>query len=366
MSGSWLCRDDMDRERLLDMERHVRPVRVITIAIIAIATIGSAGWLGFGTMGIVVAAALVAGGLFALADRSLERTQRPEYVMFAAWTGAQVVIAGCLVLTGGPDSPGLAWIAIPVVTLSARFSERGVVLGVVISLALLAAATFGVDAGAVIDDPPPVVAAAVAVVCVAILSTALMRSDVHHRGEAVIDPLTGMLNRKALADRTSELAQQSAVSGQPVGMIVGDIDRFKRINDSLGHAGGDAVLKDVAYRLRKVMRAFDLSYRIGGEEFLILLPGANSDESVALAEQLRQTVEDEALGGIGLTMSFGVAASAKGEPFDYETVFEAADAALYEAKRDGRNRVRSANRPGKLHGRARSRARRRRHRRLVT
>ena len=111
------------------------------------------------------------------------------------------------------------------------------------------------------------------VICTAILSTALMRSDVYHRGETVIDPLTGMLNRKALASRVAELEQQSLVSGEPVGLVVGDLDRFKEVNDSCGHATGDAVLKEVAYAMRKELRAFDLAYRLGGEEFLVVLPG---------------------------------------------------------------------------------------------
>ena len=153
-----------------------------------------------------------------------------------------------------------------------------------------------------------------------------MQSDVEHRGEAVIDPLTGMLNRKALMNRASELAQQSTVTGEPVGLILGDLDRFKQINDSLGHAAGDAVLTDVAYLLRKRLRAFDLLYRVGGEEFLVLLPGADTRTSARIAEDLRRTVQSETVGdGTNVTISFGVAASARGARFDYAHVFAAAD-----------------------------------------
>jgi diguanylate cyclase (GGDEF)-like protein len=166
-----------------------------------------------------------------------------------------------------------------------------------------------------------------------------------HRGEAVIDPLTGMLNRKALMNRVDELDQQSKVTGEPVGLIVGDLDRFKEVNDSQGHAAGDAVLTDVAYILRKRLRAFDLAYRIGGEEFLILVPGADIHECARIAEDLRLAVAADAVGDrVRLTISFGVAASANGTGFDYERVFAAADEALYEAKSEGRNRV-SERRP---------------------
>jgi diguanylate cyclase (GGDEF)-like protein len=260
--------------------------------------------------------------------------------MFGAWVGSEVMIAGAVALTGGPQVATLSWLAIPVVTLSARFSLRGVLTGVAIAIALLFAVAFGRDAGAVIDTPPLVLAPLALILAVAVLSMALMESDMHHRGEAVIDALTGMLNRKALMNRVGELSQQSKVSGEPIGLILGDLDRFKEVNDSQGHAAGDAALTDVAYLLRKRLRAFDLAYRIGGEEFLVLLPGADTRECARIAEDLRKAVAAETVGdGTSLTISFGVAASARGAGFEYDAVFAAADEALYEAKSDGRNRV---------------------------
>jgi diguanylate cyclase (GGDEF)-like protein len=340
VTGSWLCRDDLDRERLLDMENHLRPVRVATMAVIVVSLLASAAFISALVFIAALIGVAVALGLFRLADAYAVRTERPEYVMFAAWTGAEMVIALCVVLSGGPDSPAVAWLAIPVVTLASRFSMRGVVLGVAIAFGLLLAATLGVDPGAVIDDPTVVSAPAVLIFTIAILSIALMRSDLHHRGAAVIDPLTGMLNRKALATRVEELEQQSRVSGQPVGLIMGDLDNFKRVNDSRGHAAGDAVLKDIAYQLRKQLRAFDLAYRIGGEEFLIVVPGADAPRCAAVAEELRRRIAESTFGdGVELTMSFGVSASAAGGEFDYTEVFAGADAALYEAKELGRNRV---------------------------
>ena len=120
-----------------------------------------------------------------------------------------------------------------------------------------------------------------------------MRSDIQHRSDAVIDQLTGMLNRKALGVRALELAQQSEVTGEPVGVIVADLDHFKHVNDTRGHTVGDAVLKEVAYLLRKQLRAFDLAYRLGGEEFLILVPGSDIDHAAELAERLREAVRAE-------------------------------------------------------------------------
>jgi diguanylate cyclase (GGDEF)-like protein len=233
----------------------------------------------------------------------------------------------------------MAWFGIPVVTLSTRFSVRGVAVGVAWTLALMAIVAFGVDAAAVVDYPPLLLAPAALVGAIAILSTALMRSDVEHRSEAVIDPLTSMLNRNALATRADELSQQSMLTGEPVGVVVGDLDHFKRINDSDGHHAGDVVLREVAYVIRKTLRAFDLAYRLGGEEFLILVPGADIEQAMDLAERLRDAVEAEPVGGHRVTISFGASASERGTRFDYDEVFAKADASLYAAKRAGRNRV---------------------------
>jgi diguanylate cyclase (GGDEF)-like protein len=149
-----------------------------------------------------------------------------------------------------------------------------------------------------------------------------------------------MLNRNALNSRVLELTEQSALTGESVGIIVGDLDHFKDINDTRGHSVGDAVLKEVTYHMRKQLRAFDLAYRLGGEEFLILLPGSTLEQSAQLAEQLRHSVGGHRVaGGVQVTMSFGVGASRNGESFDYAEVFKQADAALYRAKGSGRDRV---------------------------
>ncbi|MGO9488428.1 MAG: diguanylate cyclase [Solirubrobacteraceae bacterium] len=341
---SWLIGDVMDRERMLDMDRLIAPVRQRSFAVMAVALLLCGPWLGWWTVALLAGA----GVLFKLADAVVERVSHPEYVLFAAWVGSQLMIVMADALTGGPRSPAMAWFAIPIVTLSARFPSRGVVLGLAVTVAMMIAVAFGVDAQAVIARPPLLIMPLALTIAVAILSTALMHSDVIHRSEAVIDPLTGMLNRNSLKDRTYELAHQSERTGQPVGLIVGDLDHFKQINDSHGHATGDAVLQDVAYLLRKHLRAFDLAYRIGGEEFLVLLPGADLEQSAAMAERLRRGVQADTVGGgLRVTMSFGVSASRQECGFDYKRVCAEADAALYEAKRQGRNMVCGAPQAGR-------------------
>jgi diguanylate cyclase (GGDEF)-like protein len=318
------------------MDRRVAPVRRKSFAVMAAALLMCGPWLGWWT----IAPLAVAAVLFKLADDAIERVKHPEYLLFAAWTGSQAIIAAAVPLTGGPHSPAMAWFAIPIVTLSARFPARGVVAGLAVTALMMVAVAFGCGASEVLAHPPLLIMPLALTAAVAILSTALMSSDITHRSEAVIDPLTGMLNRNSLKDRTFELAHQSRRTGQPVGLIVGDLDHFKDVNDGHGHATGDAVLQDVAYLLRKQLRAFDLAYRIGGEEFLVLLPGANLEQTASMAERLRRGVEADTVGGgLRVTMSFGVSASAAECAFDYQSVCEEADAALYEAKRQGRNQV---------------------------
>jgi diguanylate cyclase (GGDEF)-like protein len=323
------------------MERRLRPVRNLAFGALGVALVASGHWVGWWTLLPLVVAAIA----FMVMGRRAEDRGRPELGIALAWVASVVLIAVSVSLSGGPKSPGLPWLAIPIVTLPARFRLRGVVAGVAITVVALLAIALGVNAGAVIDNPSGLIFSFALIMAVTCLSVALMRSDVDHRNDAVIDPLTSMLNRNALATRVAELAQQARVSRQPVAVIVADVDRFKAINDGNGHSVGDAVLRDLAYRIRAELRAYDLAYRLGGEEFLILLPGADADAAAEIASRLRSVVQEAKLCGLSVTMSFGVGASREGL-FDYDEVFEAADQALYMAKHAGRNCVRVAGADG--------------------
>jgi diguanylate cyclase (GGDEF)-like protein len=334
VAPTWLAPSTAHRDRLLDMERRLKPVRAAAMGLLALALVACGPWMGFWTLlplGIATAG-------FVVVDRGIEASSTPEHRIAAAWVLSMVAIAGAVAASGGPGTPTVSWLVIPVVTLPARFGTRGLVAGAVFAAACMVATTLGVDAGAVADAPQLLVAPLAMLGAIATLSVALMQSDLHHRSAAVIDPLTGMLNRGALITRSAELAQQAAFVHQPIALIVGDLDRFKSINDGHGHAAGDAVLQEVAYRLRKHLRAFDLAYRIGGEEFLVVMPGADDDQAIAIAEQLRVAVRDAPAAGLHVTVSFGVASSQPGS-FDFEDVFARADAALYAAKAAGRDQV---------------------------
>jgi diguanylate cyclase (GGDEF)-like protein len=334
--GNWLVADEAGRGRMLDMDRRLAPVRRAAIAVLAVVLVASSPWVGWWPLLPLVVAAVA----FAVAERWTYRVEKPEYLIFAAWVTTQVTIAAAVALSDGPVGVAMAWLALPVVTLSARFSMKGVVCGVATTLLLMIAVAFGVYADRIIGNPPLIIMPIGLVIALGMLSTALMRSDMEHRTEAVVDPLTGMLNRNALATRIAELSQQSRVSGEPIGVLLGDVDHFKNVNDSHGHSAGDAVLQDVATVLRTHLRAFDLIYRLGGEEFLVLLPGSDLELTKEHADRLREAIsEARMVADVQLTMSFGVSASAPGCEFDYDAVFAAADAALYEAKRGGRDQV---------------------------
>jgi diguanylate cyclase (GGDEF)-like protein len=338
-----LCSDATERERVLDMQLRLRPLRTITFAVIALALTVSGPWMGWWML-----APLSAAGLAVLfADRGLERSRRPEFRLAAAWLVCELAITAAVALTGGPRSPMVAWLVLPVVTMASLVSVRAVAVGAIVAAVLLVTSTVGVDPSYVAAAPQDVAFPLALLGALALFSLAFMRSDLQHRTASVIDPLTSMLNRRALRARAGELHDQVAVVRQPIGLIVGDLDHFKDVNDTHGHAAGDALLRDVAAGMRRRLRAFDLAYRLGGEEFLVLLPGADEQQTARLAEELRRTIMAGDYGGVKITMSFGVSAS-EASSFDYDTVFEAADRALYQAKVDGRNCVcvARASKPG--------------------
>lgn len=162
------------------------------------------------------------------------------------------------------------------------------------------------------------------------------------RDMARTDPLTKTLNRRAFEEACDREAARSRRTGAPYGLIMCDIDHFKRFNDRYGHAGGDTALKRFATVLRGALRAQDVVARYGGEEFVAILPDTSGVAALAAAEKLRAAVAADVIpleDGVeaALTASFGVAEAAGGQ--DWRARLDAADAALYHAKNDGRNRV---------------------------
>ncbi|MFI4990878.1 MAG: QsdR family transcriptional regulator [Solirubrobacterales bacterium] len=273
-----------------------------------------------------------------LAGRRMPDSARPEYWFMGAWAFSQAATGVAVVATGGPRSVFLPWLAIPAVTLSSRFRLRGVITGVVWTVVVMLGVTVCVSPAAVAERPQRLIVPLVLLGGVVVLSTALMRSDVKHRAEAVVDPLTGLFNRQALAVRARELIEQARMSGMPLAVLMGDLDEFKRVNDRHGHHVGDAVLRETASTLRATLRTFDYIYRYGGEEFVILLPGTDEARALATAERVRDAIAAAHPAGLRVTLSLGVSVG-DGHESDFDELLIAADRALYRAKGEGRNRV---------------------------
>ena len=155
------------------------------------------------------------------------------------------------------------------------------------------------------------------------------------------DELTGLLNRKEALDRLGVLRRREPIVGHELAVLFCDIDRFKTINDTFGHAAGDELLRVTADRLRANTRQADLIARLGGDELLVVLDGVHDlAEATRVAGKLRRRVSDPVPfgdGSIVATMSVGVTLALSGENED--AVIARADAALYEAKHSGRDQV---------------------------
>jgi diguanylate cyclase (GGDEF)-like protein len=169
------------------------------------------------------------------------------------------------------------------------------------------------------------------------------RTVTAHKTAASMDPLTGMFNRRGFAEATSRVIEREAKAGRPVTVLIFDIDHFKSINDRFGHPAGDEILKLFSAIVVNSLRITDLSGRIGGEEFAALLP-CSLEEGVLAAERVREAFEASGIvdetGPVDTTVSIGVAGGPAGT--ELEVLLAAADTALYQAKRGGRNRVEAA------------------------
>jgi diguanylate cyclase (GGDEF)-like protein len=165
---------------------------------------------------------------------------------------------------------------------------------------------------------------------------------------ATVDPLTGLHNRRALLERVQSELARARRTGQPLSVAMVDLDHFKRLNDTRGHAAGDNALREAARRMQGALRPYDTVGRYGGEEFLVVLPGCDAGAAAALAERVRRAVGDEPIqvddGTARVTCSIGVSTT-NGAP-TLEQLVAAADDALYRAKDCGRDRVEIANDDG--------------------
>ena len=339
--AGWLCPTEMARMRFVDMNDRVRTARRIQGATLGAASLLASFWYGPWLAILVLASVTV----LVVLEKVSRRTTHPEVPAFLSlWALAAILALGALG-TGGATSPMLVTLAVPTLMLAARYRKEVVVVGVVVVLLMSVAVVLGAQRLAPPPTTPPVVGVAMYLAVMASLvavAVTLQSAEMASRGDAVVDQLTGLFNRKALHGRFTEAAAQAKLIGAPVSLIMCDLDHFKRVNDEHGHDVGDVVLREVAYRMRCTLRVFDMVYRLGGEEFLVLLPGQTEEQSMVVADRMLADMRSELVAGLPITMSAGVAALPP-EAVDFDELLKAADLALYAAKRAGRDRACAAS-----------------------
>jgi diguanylate cyclase (GGDEF)-like protein len=168
------------------------------------------------------------------------------------------------------------------------------------------------------------------------------RSETKHRAAALVDPLTGLANRRAFMDTAQRMFDRQAGDDAPISVLAFDLDRFKKINDTFGHPTGDHVLRIFAGLVSRTVRPSDIAGRMGGEEFALALPGCSADAALAIARRIRSSFQEEAyfVDGrpVGATVSVGVATVPE-HGASLAEIIASSDIALYRAKDLGRNRV---------------------------
>jgi two-component system, cell cycle response regulator len=175
------------------------------------------------------------------------------------------------------------------------------------------------------------------------LQEQLVKARESLRFEAMHDSLTGLLNRGAVLEQLSKELVRASRRGAPVSVLMGDLDHFKIINDTFGHAAGDAVLRETARRLKAGVRAYDSVGRLGGEEFIAVLPECDAKTGLSVAQRLCRSLADTPTkysgNAIPHSISIGIAATDQFGSARADELIRAADAALYRAKHAGRSRA---------------------------
>jgi diguanylate cyclase (GGDEF)-like protein/PAS domain S-box-containing protein len=235
-----------------------------------------------------------------------------------------------------PDLPSrtdvehASWIGVPLIT-------RGSVLGLM---------TVAAEGGDRVEDQHLAMATALGdYVALAIQNAQLYEETLR---AASTDPLTGAFSRYWFVPFAQREIARALREAAPLSLLVFDLDHFKRVNDEFGHQTGDAVLKRVSASIAAILRATDPLCRLGGEEFAVLVPGADEDIACRVAERIRRRASDTTYDGCaGLAVSISVGVASLGPQCStYDALFVSADRALYRSKRDGRNRVTVAGRRG--------------------
>lgn len=336
---SWIARDASERARTMAL--HARFLRVNRVMLILLAVCLAPAIFIVERPVLTLALATFGFVQYGVLQVVAPRRERPEVWLFWSLMTATACIAAGVTASGLAGVGALGLLLWPASGLASRFPTRVVVVGTAVTLAFMVAG-FALGAPQILSETPVVVSGFVGVTIAVVANVSVLRlSDVAHHTAATLDPLTGLPNRVALRARADALEAQAG-DHDGAALILLDLDRFKRINDEHGHQAGDDVLAAFGTVLAEAVRGDDLAYRLGGEEFAILVPGLGLEGATDLAQRLLHTVRRAELAGHHVTASAGVGVTPAGEPVSWKRLFAEADAALYRAKGDGRDRVRWA------------------------
>lgn len=296
----------LSRERFADTDRWfwiTSSLGSFTLVVYLATAIPTYGWAPFLLSGLTTLAA----PLGRIGGRQVP--ERQYALGHAAWI---VTFGVAAAMAGGAHSFVLPLIVAYTLGFFSRLGPRAATTYALSAYGLAIVPVLVSDWRGFVDSPWLLLSCTLGMLSMTIFAAQMAASELHQRGAATIDQLTGLLNRRGLEERMTELAQQAAVIGPdtPIAVIVADLDHFKVINDTNGHPRGDDVLRDVAYIMRTTLRRFELIYRVGGEEFLVVLPGHDASAAADAAELIRTALESGRPGGLHVTISMGVAASA--------------------------------------------------------
>jgi len=332
----WLTYTTAEREHMLDINERAARTSKLADPLTLAALVGAGPWLGF-TLLIPTIVSVAAQQLMAIF--LMPRVRQPEHVMRA---GIVLVVLGsglAMLLAHPHPLYALPFLTILIFVATAAAPVPSATAQTLIAGTVMCGVALLMGAHEVLENPAIVLFPLALLGAVAMFGYAIGQSTIDHRAVAMVDPLTGALTRRALRSRVAAFSDRGDAVAEPVALLVVDLDNFKAVNDEHGHSTGDHVLAEVAERLRASARPLDSLYRIGGEEFVMLLVNTAERDAVRAAERMRCAVRERPIAGLAVTVSVGVAACAAGTEFDYEQLFTGADAALLTAKARGRDRV---------------------------
>ena len=265
--------------------------------------------------------------LFVLIPQEREVRSRGREPFFGLWSVTQIALTAVVVAAdGGSTSPLALLFFIPVIFAALTYPLASVVaIGALDFVAYVAVGVAGAQ-----PDPEYVGFFAFCLACTAVLCGWHARNQERRRSALALvsraDPLTGCLNRRGFEERFEAELSRSLRSGRPVGLVMIDLDHFKQVNDSRGHAAGDEVLRWAVEVMEDAVRPMDTIGRVGGDEFAVVVPGAGPDDTAAVARRIVRALEPRAPASAGVAVF-------PADGADGDELHRAADAKLYAGKR---------------------------------